>query len=74
MDSAVPDDHRENKRNDKLNQYLNLVEELKTLWNMKLTVMPTEDGVLGTVTTGMEKRLDELKNQDHLDHTIVKIG
>ena len=62
MDFAAPADHRlklkESKKKDK---YLDLVRELKKLWNMKVIVVPIVIGALGTITKGLVKRLDVLE-------------
>ena len=48
---AVPDDHRVKlKENEEKDKYLDLVRELKKLWNMKVTFIPIVIGVLSTVT------------------------
>ena len=48
---AVPADHR-TKLNEceKKDKYLDLVRELKKLWNMKVTIVPIVIGAFGTVT------------------------
>ena len=62
MDFAVPDDHRiKLTENEKKDKYLNLVWELKKLWNMKVTVILIVIGVLGTVTEGLLKGLEDLE-------------
>ena len=58
MDFAVPADHRI-KVKEKKDKYLNLARELKKLWNMK--VIPVVTGVLGTVTKGLIKGLEDLE-------------
>lgn len=45
---------KESERSDK---YLDLTIELRTLWNMKMTVISVVIGALGTVTTRSAKRL-----------------
>ena len=35
-------------------KYLDLVRELKKLWNMKVTIVPIVIGALGTITKGLE--------------------
>ena len=50
MEIADLDDHRvEVKENEKKDKYLDLAQELKRLWNMKVTEIPTVIGALGTV-------------------------
>ena len=48
---AVPADHRiKLKEYEKKDRYLDLVWELKKLWNMKMTIIPIMIGAFGTVT------------------------
>ena len=58
MDFAVPADHRiKLKEIEKMDKYLDLAREMKKLWNMKVTIIPTVIGAFGTVTkelTGLE--------------------
>ena len=62
VDFAVLADHRvkvkESEKNDK---YLDLARGLKKLWNMKVTVVPIVIGLLGTVTKGLVKGLEDLE-------------
>ena len=62
VDFAVSADHRiklkECKKKDK---YLDLVRELKKLWNMKVTIIPIVIGAFGTVTKGILKGLEDLE-------------
>ena len=54
-------DHRINlKESEKKDKYLDLARELKKLWNMKVTIVPIVIGVLGTVTKGLLKGLEDL--------------
>ena len=57
----------EKKENEKINKFLDLARGLKKLWNMKLTVEPIVVGTLGTIPKGQ-------KNQNHEDHSTVKIN
>ena len=61
---AVPTSHRvklkESKKEDK---YLDLARERKKLWNMKVTIIPIVIGMLGTVTKGLVKGLEELETR-----------
>ena len=51
MDFTVPANHRVKlKVSEKKDKYLDLARELKNLWNMKVTFIPTLIGALGTVT------------------------
>ena len=47
------------KECEKRDKYLDLARELKKLWNMKVTIIPT--GAFGTVTKGLVKGLEDLK-------------
>ena len=38
-----------------------LLENLKKLWNMKVTIVPIVIGTLGTVTKGLLKSLEDLE-------------
>ena len=71
-DCPVPNDQSKkiNKKY-KLDKYLDLVKELKNLWNMKLTVIPMIVGTLGTVLKGLEKRQVELKIRGIIDTSLV---
>ena len=42
-------------------KYLDLVRELKKLWNMKVTIVPIMIGALGTITKGLLKFLEDLE-------------
>ena len=62
VDFADPADHRINlKESEKKNKYLDLARELKKLWNMKVTIVPILIGVLGTITKGLLKGLEDLE-------------
>ena len=62
VDFAVPVDHRINlKEREKKDKYRDLARELKKLWNMKVTIVPIGIGVLGTVTKGLLKGLEDLE-------------
>ena len=51
---AVPADHRiKLKECEKKDKYLDLVRELKKLWNMKVTIVPIVIGAFGTITKGL---------------------
>ncbi len=53
VDFAVPADHRVKlKESEKRGKYLDLVRELKKLWNMQVTIIPIVIGAFGTVTIG----------------------
>ena len=62
VDFAVPADHRiKLKECEKKDKYLDLARELKTLWNMQVTIIPIVIGAFGTVTKGLLKRLEDLE-------------
>ena len=62
VDFAVAADHRINlKESEKKDKYLDLVRELKKLWNIKVTIVPIVIGALGTVTKGLLKGLEDLE-------------
>ena len=59
---AVPADHRKKlKESEKKDKYLELARELKTQWNMKVTIIPIVIGAFGTVTKGLSKGLKGLE-------------
>ena len=49
------------KEREKKNKYLDLAWELKKLWNMKVTIVPIVISVLGTITKGLLKDLEDLE-------------
>ena len=62
MDFAVPANQRVKlKECEKKGKYLDLVRELKKLWNMKVTIIPIVIGALGKVTKGLVKGLEDLE-------------
>ena len=62
VDFAVPADHRiKLKECEKKDKYLDLVRELKKLWNMQVTIIPIVIGAFGTVTKGLLKGLEDLE-------------
>ena len=70
---------RKMKENEKIDEYLDLVRELKKLWNIKVMVIPEIARLLGTMTKGLEGKLAKLeikrkKIKDYTDHIIVEIG
>ena len=65
---AVPTDHRVKlKEVEKRDKYLNLVRELKKLWNMKMTVIPILVGALGTIPKGVVKGLEDIEIREQLE-------
>ena len=63
VDFAVQADHRINlKESEKKDKYLDLAREFKKkLWNMKVTIVPIVIGVLGTITKGLSKGMEDLE-------------
>ena len=62
VDFAIPADCRVKLRErKKWDKYLDLSRELKTLWNMKVTVLPVVIGVLGTVIKGLVQGLEDFE-------------
>ena len=49
------------KEYEKKNNYLDLVRELKKLWNMQMTIKPIVIGAFGTVTKGLQMGLEDLE-------------
>ena len=44
-----------------MDKFLDLARELKKLWNMKVTIIPTVIGVFGAVTKRLLKELEDLE-------------
>ena len=62
MDFAVSADHRVKlKESKRRNKDLDFAREIQKLLNMKVTVIATVIGEIGTVTKGLEKGLEELE-------------
>ena len=62
VDFSIPVDHRINlKESEKKAKYLDLARELKKLWNMQVTIIPIVIGAFGTVTKGLQRRLEDLE-------------
>ena len=57
---------------------MDLARELKKLWNMKLTVVPVLIGVLGTISKGLVRGLEELETGGLIEtiqkYSIVEIS
>ena len=59
VDFAVQADHKiKLKESEKKGKYFDLARELKKLWNMEVTIIPTVIGAFGT--KGLLKGLDDL--------------
>ena len=68
VDFAVPAEHRiKLKECEKKDKYLNLARELKTLWNMKVTIILIMIGAFGTVTKGLIKGLEDLEIRGRME-------
>ena len=52
---------RKNMENKKRDKYLDFARELKKLYNMKVMVIPAVVGVLGTILSGLVKKMEELE-------------
>ena len=62
VDLAVPADYRiKLKKCEKKDKYLDLSTELKTLWNMQVTIILILIGAFGTVSKGLLKGLEDLE-------------
>ena len=59
------------KENEKRDNYLDLARELKTLWGMRMTVIPIVVGALGTTTKGLEKGLEEWEISGRIQTTVL---
>ena len=78
-DFALPADHRiKLKECEKKDKYLDLVKELKKLWNMKVTIAPIVIGAFVTITKGLLKGLEDLEvggwSGDHPNVSIIENG
>ena len=59
---AVSANHRiKQKECEKKDKYLDIVGELKMLWNMRVTIVPIVIGAFGTITKGLLKGLEYLE-------------
>ena len=74
---VVSADHRvKMKKGEKLDKYLDLLSEIKMLWNMKVTSILIVVGALRTVPNNIKKiegTEDQMKYWDHPDHSTVKV-
>ena len=65
------------KENEKRDKYLDLARERKTLWNMKMTVIPTVISMLGMIAKGLVKAAGGVRNRrtnrDHPNYSIAKV-
>ena len=68
MDFTVPENHRvKMKESEKIDKYLDIARELKTLWNIRVIMMPIILGALGRVPKGLERRLEQLKIKGRIE-------
>ena len=56
---------------EKKDKYLDLVKELKKLWNMKMTVIPIVIGAFGTVIKGLLNGLEDLKMRGWVESKLL---
>ena len=61
VDFTVPADHKWKPDNGKRDKYLDFARELKKLWDIKVIVIPTVNGELGTISKSLEKGPGELE-------------
>ena len=60
IDFAVPADHRiQIKENEKIEKYKK--REVQKLWNMKMKIIPTAIGALGTIPKTLHKQLRRIE-------------
>ena len=61
IDFAIPHDSRVNSKEvEKIEKYQDLAREIKKLWGMRVTVIPTAIGTLGTTPKKLKKRLEDI--------------
>ena len=61
IDFAIPYDSRvDSKEMEKIEKYQDLVRELKSLWDMKVVVIPIVLGALGTTPKTLQKRMKDI--------------
>ena len=53
-------------------KYLDLVWEMKKLWNMKVTIIPTVIGAFGTVTKGLLKGQEDFEVGGQVETALLK--
>ena len=62
---------RKMKESEKIDKYFDFTKELKSLWNMKVIMIPIVVSVIKTIPKGLE---NQRQNQDHPDYSIVKMS
>ena len=68
VDFVLPADHIiKLKKREKKNNYLDLASEMKTLWNVKVTIIPSVISAFGAVTKGLLKGLEDLEIRGRVD-------
>ena len=59
LQARLTDQRKKPKESEKKDKYLDLAREWKTLWNMKVTIMPIVIGAFGIDTKGLIKGLED---------------
>ena len=68
VDFVFSADHRvKTQESETIDKFLDLLRELKWLWNMKVTMIPVVVGALGTVSKGLERGLEELEIRGRIE-------
>ena len=68
MDFVIQVDHKAKlKEKEMRDKYLDFARELKKLWIMRVTVIPSVISTLRTVHKGLEKGLDELEIEGQIE-------
>ena len=69
-DLAISAEYRVKIReNEKRDRCMDFARELKTLWSMKVTLMPIVIGAFGTIPKGLDRGLEELEIRERLETT-----
>ena len=55
------DNNNKKKKKKKKDKYRDLARELKTLWNMKVTIVPIVIGAFGTISKGLLNGLEDVE-------------
>ena len=68
VDFVVPADHNVKlKEKEKKDKHFDLARKSKTLWNMKVTVIPIVNGILFIVDKGLILRLEDLEIRERVE-------
>ena len=65
------------KESEKINKYLDLVRELRKLWNMRVSVTPIKVGALGMDTKDLKREQEELYIRGRIEtsqNTVLKLA